>query len=141
MVCLFGVVNHSFSFLFFFVVAFVIVSVNRYEIGEKYVQHHDYLHHQLHRDPGVRMLTVYMYLNDVVSDTTSGSTTTGGGDTHFHDLGLSVQPKRGRVVIWPSVLDHNTSQIDARTHHEALPVEQGTKYGKYELLLQLHTYE
>jgi len=91
----------------------------KYEVGEKYVQHHDYLDHHLQRNAGVRMLTVYMYLNDVPA----------GGSTYFADLGLSVQPKAGRVVIWPSVLDRDTSQKDNRTEHEAMPVEEGVKYG------------
>lgn len=27
---------------------------------------------------------------------------------------LALTPKQGRVVIWPSVLDHNTSLVDDR---------------------------
>ena len=65
------------------------------------------------------MLTVYIYLNDVLA----------GGGTRFPDLNLTVTPKRGRVVIWPSVLNSDTSVIDPRTEHAALPVEQGVKYG------------
>ena len=38
-------------------------------------------------------------------------------------------PKRGRVLIWPSVLDENPSLKDPRTDHQALPVEEGVKYG------------
>lgn len=65
------------------------------------------------------MLTVYIYLNDVQA----------GGGTRFANLDLTVTPKQGRVVIWPSVLNHNTTAEDPRTEHEALPVEEGVKYG------------
>ena len=68
------------------------------------------------------MLTVYMYLNDVPA----------GGGTRFSNshLDLTVMPKEGRVVVWPSVLNANTTAEDLRTFHEALPVEKGVKYGE-----------
>lgn len=62
---------------------------------------------------------VFLYLNDVEE----------GGGTHFSSLGITVQPKVGRAVIWPSVLDHNPDAKDHRTNHEALPVIRGVKYG------------
>lgn len=65
------------------------------------------------------MLTVFLYLNDVEE----------GGGTHFSRLGITVMPKRGRAVIWPSVLDEDPTDWDERTHHEALPVTAGIKYG------------
>lgn len=41
----------------------------------------------------------------------------------------TVAPKRGRVVVWPNVLNDSPMEIDDRTVHEALPVEKGVKYG------------
>jgi 2OG-Fe(II) oxygenase superfamily len=41
----------------------------------------------------------------------------------------TVQPKRGRALIWPSVKDENPSVKDPRTDHQALPVKKGVKYG------------
>jgi hypothetical protein len=38
-----------------------------------------------------------------------------------------VKPKKGRAVLWPSVLDSDLEKQDARTHHEALPVVKGIK--------------
>ena len=38
-------------------------------------------------------------------------------------------PKQGRASLWPSVLDQNPNKIDHHTHHEALLVEKGIKYG------------
>ena len=31
--------------------------------------------------------------------------------------------------LWPSVLADEPNKIDPRTHHEALPVTKGEKYG------------
>jgi prolyl 4-hydroxylase len=91
----------------------------RYEVGEFYQTHHDYIPYQLERQAGVRIMTVYMYLNDVEE----------GGGTQFPHLGLTVQPKRGQAVIWPSVLDEDPHKKDVRTEHTALPVIKGVKYG------------
>ena len=76
----------------------------------------------MERSPGARMLTVYFYLNDVPA----------GGGTHFPSVqnGLTVAPKRGSIVIWPSVLDGRTGERDERTGHAALPVEEGIKHGR-----------
>ena len=41
----------------------------------------------------------------------------------------TVLPKRGRALIWPSVLNDNPHQKDPRTDHEAMPVIKGVKYG------------
>jgi prolyl 4-hydroxylase len=92
----------------------------RYEVGEHYQTHHDYIPHQLQRQSGVRILTVYMYLNDVEE----------GGGTSFTNLGpLTVTPKKGAALIWPSVLDERPHTKDERTMHAALPVIKGVKYG------------
>jgi prolyl 4-hydroxylase len=87
-------------------------------------------------------MTVYIYLNDVEE----------GGGTRFPRLGLTgksrllffankvndfglkdhlstVTPKRGRVVLWPSVLDEDPDKKDPRTIHEAMKVIKGVKYG------------
>ena len=76
-------------------------------------------HQQVKRQQGPRILTVYLYLNDVEA----------GGGTHFDQLGLTVTPKRGRAVLWPSVQDDDPNKKDRRTTHQALPVEKGIKYG------------
>jgi len=60
-----------------------------------------------------------MYLNDVAE----------GGGTNFMRIGKTVMPKRGKAVIWPSVLDEDPLEMDERTHHEALVVTKGLKYG------------
>lgn len=50
-----------------------------------------------------------------------------GGGTKF-DTGITVQPKKGKAVLWPATFEHDPFVSDDRTHHEALPVIKGTKY-------------
>lgn len=64
-------------------------------------------------------MTVFLYLNDVEA----------GGGTHFNAMNMTVMPKRGRAVLWPSVLDEAPMAMDERTFHEALKVTAGNKYG------------
>eukprot|EP00536_Pseudo-nitzschia_multiseries_P011500 jgi/Psemu1/243855/estExt_Genewise1.C_3940042 len=91
----------------------------RYEVGQKYDTHHDFIEYEVDRQSGVRIITVYLYLNEVEA----------GGGTNFPELDLTIMPKRGRVLIWPSVLDSAPNEIDDRTDHQALRVEAGIKYG------------
>ena len=63
-------------------------------------------------------MTSFMYLNEVEE----------GGGTHFSELGITVTPKAGRILLWPSVLDEDPNRKDPRTDHEALPVIKGVKY-------------
>lgn len=65
------------------------------------------------------MLTIFLYLNDVEA----------GGGTNFPELDITVMPKKGRVLIWPSVVDEDPDETDGRTMHQALAVEAGVKYG------------
>ena len=52
-----------------------------------------------------------------------------GGETRFDDLDLKVAPKLGRALLWPSVRNENPLAFEPKTHHEALPVIRGVKYG------------
>jgi prolyl 4-hydroxylase len=79
----------------------------------------DYIPKQIDRPAGVRILTFYIYLNDVEE----------GGGTQFPVLNLTVTPRRGRAVLWPSVLNEDPNKKDPRTVHEAMPVIRGEKYG------------
>jgi len=90
-----------------------------YDVGQYYHSHHDYIDFHNQRPMGVRILTAFLYLNDVE----------GGGGTLFNKLNITVEAKRGRVLLWPSVLNDAPDTKDERTYHEALPVLQGTKYG------------
>mmetsp|Transcript_18817 Transcript_18817/g.32175 ORF Transcript_18817/g.32175 Transcript_18817/m.32175 type:complete len:191 (-) Transcript_18817:138-710(-) len=93
----------------------------KYTQGQFYGPHHDYFPHTIHREEGVRILTVFLYLNDVNE----------GGGTNFPLYNITVQPKMGRVLVWPNVLDAEPHLIDDRTIHQALPVDgpNELKYG------------
>jgi len=91
----------------------------QYEVGQYYRTHHDYIEHQVTRQQGVRLLTVFLYLNDVEA----------GGGTNFPALDITVMPKKGRALVWPSVKNEYPDEKDGRTTHQALKVEAGIKYG------------
>jgi len=94
------------------------LQILKYTAGQYYKEHHDFIQHQVGRQCGPRVLTFFLYLSDVEE----------GGGTGFGPLGIEVQPKKGKALLWPSSLDSNPEKIDVRTHHEALPVIKGTKY-------------
>ena len=88
-----------------------------YEHNQFYRQHHDSSGNDKSIS-GHRILTFFLYLSDVEE----------GGETKFNKLGIQVQPKRGRALIWPSVKNEDPTQWDPRTFHEAMPVIKGKKY-------------
>ena len=61
-----------------------------------------------------------------------------GGGTRFSDLGIVVQPKKGRALLWPNVMAENVTLPELRAHHESLPVEGGIKVAAN---LWLHAFE
>ena len=83
-----------------------------------YKEHGDFIKADVSKNQGPRYLTAFLYLNDVEK----------GGETVFR-AGVSVTPKAGRLVLWPSVLDHDPDKENVNSHHEARPVLQGEKYG------------
>jgi prolyl 4-hydroxylase len=91
----------------------------RYEKTQFYQTHNDFVPYQVERQCGPRIITFYMYLNDVEE----------GGATNFPNLNLTVTPKRGRAVMWPSVLNHDPNRQDSRTNHQAMKVIKGVKFG------------
>ncbi|KAG8466346.1 hypothetical protein KFE25_002102 [Diacronema lutheri] len=93
------------------------MQVLRYEPGQFYKVHHD------QNSPrasawGPRLYTFFMYLSDVEA----------GGGTHFPRLNITVEPAKGRALLWTSVLDEDPYERDDRTDHEALDVIAGVKY-------------
>lgn len=72
----------------------------------------------MERQCGPRILTFFLYLSDVES----------GGGTNFPQLDLTIEPKRGRALLWPSVLNADPMKKDPRMMHQAMEVLEGTKY-------------
>jgi len=99
----------------------------RYEEGQFYRTHHDYIDHQKERSCGPRILTFYLYLSDVEE---GGGTGLHIGNIQSQDEDyLVVSPKKGRALLWPSVLNSDPIKKDFRTMHQAITVEKGTKFG------------
>jgi len=92
-----------------------------------YRRHHDTIPELATMPCGPRVYTFFLYLSDVEQ----------GGGTKF-DGGFTVQPKKGRAVLWPATFNERPFEKDARTHHEALPVLKGIKYAAN---FWLHQYD
>ena len=90
----------------------------RYQPGQFYKEHHDQ-NAPKHSAWGPRLYTFFMYLSDVEE----------GGETRFRKLNITVRPKKGMAIWWPSVLSDNPWATDERTFHEAVAVTRGEKYG------------
>jgi prolyl 4-hydroxylase len=58
----------------------------QYQVGQYYRTHHDYIRHHVMRQQGVRLLTVFLYLNDVEA----------GGGTNFPLLDIT-----GKGLVLP----------------------------------------
>eukprot|EP00562_Extubocellulus_spinifer_P022512 CAMPEP_0178629214 /NCGR_PEP_ID=MMETSP0698-20121128/9831_1 /TAXON_ID=265572 /ORGANISM="Extubocellulus spinifer, Strain CCMP396" /LENGTH=480 /DNA_ID=CAMNT_0020268507 /DNA_START=52 /DNA_END=1494 /DNA_ORIENTATION=+ len=97
------------------------LQILKYEISQFYHSHHDYIEEERDLQNGPRILTFFLYLSDNGLE---------GGGTKFtsRDPPLTIHPKTGRALLWPSVLNSNPRDIDPRMYHEALPVERGTKF-------------
>jgi prolyl 4-hydroxylase len=91
----------------------------RYHVGQYTDTHTDFIFQHAREQQGARIFTVLMYLNHVEA----------GGGTYFPHLNVTVAPKPGRALIWPSVLNDEPNSMDNRTDHRGLPVVQGVKYG------------
>ena len=87
----------------------------RYAEGGYYREHTDHLN--LHDVGGERLLTFFIYLNDVEE----------GGETFFPSFGAKVEPRAGRAVVWNNVVDRSVD-IEPQTRHAAMPVIRGEKY-------------
>ena len=91
----------------------------KYDEGQFYKPHNDFIVKHVAQLHGPRLLTFFIYFNEVEE----------GGGTRFPKLdNLTIEPKQGRVLIWPSVLDEDVNSGDHRTDHEALAVIKGEKY-------------
>lgn len=94
----------------------------RYMPGQEFQPHHDWFHpgtsyweSEMKRG-GQRSYTAMAFLNQVDA----------GGTTDFVDLGLSIEPKPGVLLLW------NNADVDGipnlKTFHAGRPVISGSKY-------------
>ena len=94
------------------------LQVLKYEVGEHYLEQHDFIDMQYDMPCGPRLLTLFVYLNDVEE----------GGETAFPRLGIKVKPQKGKAILWPNVLSNDPFEKLESTHHAALDVVKGRKY-------------
>lgn len=96
------------------------LQILKYEAGQHYKTHHDFISHHVNRQCGPRILTFFIYLSDVEE----------GGETNFPllDPPLIINPKKGRAVIWSNVDNVNPRKINTKMDHGSSPVVVGTKF-------------
>jgi prolyl 4-hydroxylase len=94
----------------------------RYEVGQCFKEHADFFYidqpYWAEYEPhgGQRTWTAMIYLNEPGR----------GGATAFKLLGMTVEPRPGRILVWNNMaLDGSPNPW---TLHEGCPVEEGTKY-------------
>jgi hypothetical protein len=91
----------------------------RYGIGDQYRPHRDYFAPSVSRidaGGGQRQATVCSYLNGVEA----------GGGTVFPDVDVTVEPRRGRAVMFRNL--RPDGQPDPHSLHAGLPVLAGEKW-------------
>lgn len=102
--------------------AFEPAQLLRYEVGQEFVPHVDFLNpalagyaEQLARQ-GQRIATFLIYLNEDFE----------GGETAFPAIGLKIRARTGDALFWAN-LDHNHNP-DPQTLHAGLPPTSGEKW-------------
>ena len=98
--------------------------IQHYNTGNQFKPHHDFFHDNDFEGyagknsdfKGQRTWTFAVYLNDVLE----------GGNTEFVDLGIKIEARRGRAVIWNNLNKDGTENFN--TLHCGKPVEKGEKY-------------
>ena len=97
--------------------------VVHYESGTEYKPHFDSfdqsteLGKKYWEPGGQRMITALSYLNDVED----------GGATYFPELNISINPKKGNVLVFHNTISETTN-INPRSLHAGMPVTSGEKW-------------
>ncbi|KAL6749839.1 hypothetical protein V8C86DRAFT_2832280 [Haematococcus lacustris] len=111
------------------------IQVLRYEDGQKYSPHHDYFSFDgADNNGGNRMVTVLMYLSDVIA---GGETvfpkvpapagqTAAAGYSECAMQGLAYKPRKGDAIAFWSI--NSDGRFEPRSLHGSCPVIKGTKW-------------
>ena len=94
----------------------------RYQPGQQFKPHNDWFYTTENywegerKRGGQRSWTTMVFLNDVEE----------GGETHFTDIGIKIEPKTGVLLAWNNALPDG--RPNEATIHAGTPVIKGTKY-------------
>jgi prolyl 4-hydroxylase len=99
------------------------LQVVHYDIGQKYDSHHDW---GVSGYPQTRYITLLMYLNDRISDSSGGETSFPLGVQADGTVGFKVRPPKNSAVLFYNLLPDGNA--DNLALHGALPVNQGEKW-------------
>lgn len=111
------------------------LEIIKYEVGQHYRKHNDYILSERDGRAGSRVLSFFIYLSDD-DDAEDG----GGGNLNFPILNQKIRPQKGTAVLWPTVRSSNPTDVDLRTDYEIEDVKRGTVYG-VATWLHLHKYD
>lgn len=108
----------------------------QYMPGQRYKEHHDVDHDSFDLPNGPRILTFFLYLNDVreggatrMVDLKYGGDSDEDEDASYTPVPLTIFPRKGMALVWANLNDEDLTTKEERTWHEALPVIRGIKYG------------
>lgn len=95
--------------------------VVKYEVGGKYLPHHDYFLEDKYVDTtlnrgGQRTYTCIIYLNDDFT----------GGGTDFPNIKFTNAPVKGSLCYWKNI--NSSGGLNEDSLHAGLPVESGRKW-------------
>jgi len=90
--------------------------VVRYQQGQQYKTHVDFIKGHVDSPPGPRVLTLLLYL-------TTSPSPTHGGETVFTRASKQVLPSRGRAILWANTLDDSPNELDRQSFHRSMPVQ------------------
>lgn len=93
------------------------ISLVKYEPGDHFLPHHDSFDFLESSWRLQRVMTTIVYLNDIET----------GGETYFPDLDVSIQPRRGRMVVWHNCGSDARNQCSLSKHQGKAP-DNETKY-------------
>lgn len=96
------------------------LQIVKYEPGQYYKEHHDYLHHDKNGPKYQRSITMFIYLNNL----NEGDK---GGQTYFPKAKLSVKPQIGKAVLFRNI--HPDGSLDEDSLHAGKPPTKSVKYG------------
>lgn len=93
------------------------IQLIKYNENEEYKHHYDGFNSDLKMHSNQRIWTALVYLSNVKK----------GGETDFRNLGITIKPEIGKIIIFQNCLK-NTKKVHPDSLHAGMPVKSGIKY-------------